>query len=491
MKIKGLQNLADYLNVRQKGLLLVGVPLIFQLVFVFCVAILYDQAEKEAWKESQSRLLSTRINTTIKDLWAAGELMFAYTLTKDKAILARWQEKKQAILDALDSLKKQSIDNPDYKKSYSSMVVLSNRGINLAEGALNQIDGTNGFQTTDIYLQVKPFIDKLGEELESTIDADLKVHSNSFLKEGNSRSTIATFLYAGVAVDVVITIALSAFFATSIGKRLSVVSDNTKRVREKKPLHNNLSGTDEIAYLDGQFHELARALDESERLRNEFLSMTSHDLKTPLMSVELSLHLLDEEMAKDMSAGAKEELQSAKSNMKRVLTLVNDLLDLERGAAGKLRLELETLSARSLVKRACDSVRPLAERKSVALAIDVEPIDLVGDRRRLEQVLVNLIANAVKFSPEHSDVMISAKEIDNFVELSVRDHGIGIEEEHRERIFERFEQASAGSLEKDFGSGLGLAICKTIVQAHSGQIGLRPVQPTGCEFWIRIACAQD
>lgn len=359
------------------------------------------------------------------------------------------------------------------------------------EGALNQIDGCKGFQTTDVYLTVKPFIDKLGEELESTIDADLKVHSNSFLKEGNSRSTIASFLYAGVAVDVALTIALSAFFATSIARRLSVVSDNTRRVRERKPLHENVSGNDEIAYLDGQFHELVQALDESERLRNEFLSMTSHDLKTPLMSVELSLDLLNAEMESQMSAGARAELQSAKSNMKRVLTLVNDLLDLERGAAGKLKLEWETLSARSIVKRACDSVRPLAERKNVALNIDVEPIDLVGDRRRLEQVLVNLIANAVKFSPEHSDVLISAKETEEFVELRVRDHGIGIAEEHQESIFERFEQVSAGSLEKDFGSGLGLAICKTIVQAHAGQIGVRSVKPSGCEFWIQIARAKE
>lgn len=492
MKIRGLHKLADYLDVRQKGLLLVGVPLIFQLVFVFCVAILYDQAEKEAWKQSQLRLLSNRINTTIKDLWGAGELMFAYSITKDKVILARWQEKKQSIVESLDSLRKQAIiDSSDYRRSVDSMIVLSNRGVNLMEGALNQVEGSKGLQTVDVYMTVKPFIDKLGEELESTIEADLKARSNSLLKEGNSRSTIASVLYAGVAVDVAITIALSAFFASSIARRLSILSDNTKRVREKKPLHENVSGNDEIAFLDSQFHELAQALEESERLRHEFLSMTSHDLKTPLMSVELSLDLLNTEMESKMSERAREELQSAKANMKRVLTLVNDLLDLERGSAGKLRLEWETLRARSIVQRACDSVRPLAERKNVTLTINVGQIDLVGDRRRLEQVLVNLIANAVKFSPEHSDVVISANEIEDFVELRVRDHGIGIAEGLQESIFERFEQSTPGSLANDFGSGLGLAICKTIVQAHSGRIGVSSAQPTGSVFWVQIARSKE
>ncbi len=486
--LNSIQQWSNSLTVRQKGILVVSIPLAFQLLFTLSLGLLYAQAEREAMKEAHARLFSVRMNTIVKDIWNAGELLFAYSLLRDKAILDKWTEKKSLILEELDSLKRLSMDSAS-SKDYGTMVNVSNKGIALMERAVQKmVESSNA--NTEVFTEISPFLESLSKELESSSSKEVKYGAKVLVKENNSRKIIAGILYLSVIADVTIAIALSVFFAASIAQRLRVISDNTRRIRENQPLNPLLQGNDEIASLDHQFHDLVNALRSSELLRREFLAMTSHDLKTPLMSVELSLDLIGRQLPKDANSDVEEELNNAKSNMQRILSLINDLLDLERGASGKLHLELEDLSLENLLKRSCQSVKPLADRKNISLEINSADFELLGDRRRLEQVLVNLIANAVKFSAKDSTVSISCKDLGAQVEIRIRDNGIGIEECNRERIFERFEQAGPGALEKDFGSGLGLAICKTIVQAHGGQIGVEANPEGGSEFWFRIAKAE-
>ncbi|MBX9685266.1 MAG: HAMP domain-containing histidine kinase, partial [Candidatus Obscuribacterales bacterium] len=376
-----IQSLAEALSVRHKGLLLVSIPLAFQLLFTLSLGLLYSQAETEARKESQARLLTIRVNTIIKDFWDAGEYLFAATLLDDDDIAKRWAAKKAQVFEELDSLKRTSMDSAESAKAYGSMLTLSNRGISMMEKVMLKLR-TSGVRS-NIFYEIKPFLDALAKDMEENLTADVKRRANGLLSEESSRKLIANLLYFSLIADLAIALALSLFFATSIAKRLAIISDNTKKMRAKQELNPALSGIDEIAHLDQEFHELAEALNNSESLRREFLAMTSHDLKTPLMSVELSLELIEQELSDTDSGTVKEEIRSAKTNMQRVLSLINDLLDLERGASGKLNLELEELEADDLIKRSCRSVQALADHKKISLVIEAESAEITGDRRRL------------------------------------------------------------------------------------------------------------
>ena len=483
---------SDALSVRQKGLLLVSIPLAFQLLFTLAVGYLYTEAERSATREAQARIFAIRINSLVKDIWDEGELLVIYNNSQSEAALTKFAEKKAAIIEELDSLKKMSVGRYDPKGVYVKLLEVSNRGIAMMESTMERLK-TAGASSVDVFTELRPYLGTVSKELELATAHEFTHQSNALLSSEQNRKIIAQLLYFGVIVDVGIALAMSAFFASSIARRLFVIADNTVRVKEKKALNPTLQGTDEIAQLDRQFHSLISALRESENLRSEFLAMTSHDLKTPLMSVDLSLELMERNTDAGTSPVLTSELQLAKENMQRVLSLINDLLDLERGASGKLRLELEDLDIQGVLKRACQAVQRLADRKGIVLKVETESFELLADRRRVEQVLVNLIGNALKFSPENSTVLISAVDAGKQVEIRVRDSGIGIDETEREKIFERFEQSeksSAPSTGRDNGSGLGLAICKTIVEAHGGQIGVTANADNGSQFWFRIAKAE-
>lgn len=463
-------------------MLLVGIPVMFQLVFTLVIGFLYVQSEREAWKEAQARLLAVRVNAIHQDMWAGGELLFAYSVLHDKAILDKWNKKKAAIVEELDALKKLSIDSEDSKSTYGSMLVLSNRGIEMIERAVSKLTGGLG----DVFAEIRPYLSELSKEMDVALVREVEEQSANLIAGYKSRQIIAGLLYASIAADVVIAIALSTFFATSINQRLLIISDNTRRIRERKELNPSVQGTDEIAHLDSQFHQLVGALRESENLRSEFMAMTSHDLKTPLMSVDISLELIRRELEERQSGTVSREIEAAQDNMHRVLLLINDLLDLEKGMSGKLHLELEDLDLAEAVQRAVNAVRPLAERKKITVASEVESVEIVADRRRFDQVLINLLTNAVKFSPQDSLITLQSKDLGSQVEIRVKDQGIGISDADRERIFDRFEQSGTGRLENDYGSGLGLAICRTIMESHGGTIGVDPSTEGGSEFWCRI-----
>ena len=484
----------DGLKVRQKGLLLISIPLAFQLLFTLSLGLIYAEAEKEAWKESRARMLAIKTNALIKDMWDAGEIMLAYQLTQDKAILNAWTSKRAAVLESLDSLKKLSWERKDFDHQFSSMQNLSNQGIVMLDNTMASFN-TVGVGTSTIFSDVKPFMDALAKEVEGGFTRDAQQQANALKREEQSRKNISYLLYASVVADFAIALLLSAIFASSIAGRLSVVTENTNRAKERKPLNPALKGDDEIADLDKQFHQLVDALSESERLRSEFLSMTSHDLKTPLMSVELSLELISRQLTEQKLEGSVfEELTIAKENMHRVLALINDLLDLERGATGKLNLELEELQIDYLIEKSCRSVSPLAERKKIELLHHKlkDDSEVIADRRRIEQVLVNLLGNALKFSPADSRVEIRSNIIaGKQIEIRISDSGSGIAEADRQRIFDRFEQAGALSAGADKGTGLGLAICKTIVLAHGGEIGVSENQKKGSDFWFTLPLAES
>jgi PAS domain S-box-containing protein len=248
---------------------------------------------------------------------------------------------------------------------------------------------------------------------------------------------------------------------------------------------------------DGQSRFMANVLDvserkEVERMKKEFVSTVSHELRTPLTSIRGSLTLLAVGAMGPLPDQAKKVVTIAERNTIRLIGLINDILDIEKLEAGKLDMEITDVALSSVFERSEQAVNTFAANNGITLDIQPGPFMVHADGDRLVQVLVNLISNAVKFSPKGAAVTVTSEEIPGgLIEVHVTDRGRGIPESFRNRLFQRFQQVEASDAKKKGGTGLGLAICKGIVEQHGGTIGVESEEGKGSTFWFRIPKSQN
>jgi signal transduction histidine kinase/ActR/RegA family two-component response regulator len=234
--------------------------------------------------------------------------------------------------------------------------------------------------------------------------------------------------------------------------------------------------------------QAARAEAEAaNRTKDEFLATISHELRTPLTSIRGWSHMLrsgqvDEEMR-------ERGLEIIELKAITQAQLINDLLDVSRIITGKLRLDVRTIEIASLIKMAVDSVRPMADEKSIRLevALDSTTMPVLGDPERLQQVLWNLLSNAVKFTSAGGLVEVKLEQTDSRAEITIRDTGIGIDPQFLPHVFDRFRQADSSSTRAYGGLGIGLAIVKHLVELHSGTVEAKSGGPgQGATFTVSL-----
>jgi PAS domain S-box-containing protein len=226
-----------------------------------------------------------------------------------------------------------------------------------------------------------------------------------------------------------------------------------------------------------------------EEARDEFISVMSHELRTPLTSVHASLSMLEELAEDEQHEDAERRLLAiAQNNSERLMSLINDVLDLRRLSSGKEGLRYGTHRVAEMAHAAADPMAPLASQRGVAIRTDELPDDLEldCDRDKLVQVLTNYLSNAVKFSPPGGTVAVHAERVGSEVRISVADEGQGVRAEDRKRIFERFEMGDASDARRVGGTGLGLAISRSIADAHGGRVWVEPADGGGSCFVLAV-----
>jgi signal transduction histidine kinase len=225
-------------------------------------------------------------------------------------------------------------------------------------------------------------------------------------------------------------------------------------------------------------------LREADRLKDEFVALISHDLRTPLTSITGYVELALEE---DLTDDVRGFLQVVARNSDRLLRLVNDLLFVARLQAGDVMLEEEDLDLAELVRDGVRAMEPRAAGKEITLTCEVEAVPLVHvDRGRFLQVLDNLVSNALKFTPEGGEVHVRLGERDGNIRLEVSDSGMGISAADQRRLFERFFRAGNAVEQQVPGTGLGLYICRAIAEAHEGTISVRSELGEGSTFRLEL-----
>jgi len=218
--------------------------------------------------------------------------------------------------------------------------------------------------------------------------------------------------------------------------------------------------------------------------KQQFFSQISHELRNPLTAIRASAQLLLRRPAESLDAKARHWVESIDHGVDRLLSLVTRILDLNRLRAGVFPLEPQSIELDKVVARALDALGAQAEQQGLRIDTSTAGTDfsITADEDALTQVILNLVGNAIKFTPQGGSVQVGVTETATQLELSVRDNGPGIPAEDLSRVFEPYQQAHRGRK----GSGLGLAIVKELVSAHGGSIGVDSIEGKGTCVTVRL-----
>ncbi|MDF2500870.1 MAG: Two component system histidine kinase [Anaerosporomusa subterranea] len=230
------------------------------------------------------------------------------------------------------------------------------------------------------------------------------------------------------------------------------------------------------------------ALKKADEVKSQFLANMSHELRTPLNSIICSADIIKEKLFGPLSEKQERYVQTIWSSGTHLLQLINDILDICKIEAGKMQLSLSQFVITDVVDNCFNVVKSLAYRKNIDVVIVIDPPCFVvsADAKKLRQILYNLLSNAIKFTPEGGRVDLEVIRRDPVVRFSVRDNGIGIREEDRDRVFREFEQVDSSYARQHEGTGLGLSLTKKLVEMHGGEIYLTSKLGLGTEVMFTI-----
>lgn len=242
-----------------------------------------------------------------------------------------------------------------------------------------------------------------------------------------------------------------------------------------------------ISYLSGTIADITeRKMDEQRR--TDFVGMVSHELRNPLTAIKAYVHLLNKAANKTNDTSLADKMSKIDNQVSRMENLISGFLDVARLGEGKISLNKSQFDIADLVR--------ITEQECLNMItshpIVFEPAEravVEADRQKIEQVMINFINNAVKYSPENTIITVNSFIKDGFVHISVKDQGMGIPEKDQPFIFDRFYRVESDAMKNKKGFGMGLYICKEIIERHNGQIGMESAESAGSTFWFRLPVA--
>ncbi len=288
--------------------------------------------------------------------------------------------------------------------------------------------------------------------------------------------------YLGLLGSSLIAVVLLVAFNRKISKRLKTLVRHAQALSARKRPESLLKGNDELAYLDSVFDHSAQELIAEAEQRQSVIQMVAHDMRSPIMSSQIYVATFEELLPPQQPKQIQKWLKTCDVSLSRVMDFVNDLLTIEKLDSGNLPFKPEPYVLRDGVEQCIAQISSLATRKSITINNLCDKVEVTWDRQRIQQVICNFVSNALKFSPEGSAIDILSQTESGKVKVIVRDRGRGIDEEARKKVFEKFYQTERS--DQSMGFGLGLAICKTLIDSHSGQVGVDSELGKGSDFWF-------
>lgn len=279
-------------------------------------------------------------------------------------------------------------------------------------------------------------------------------------------------------------LALSNQFFIIATMVLIVASQRHRYALERREFEGNL----DLQQTKVSLEQAVADLRESDRLKSQFFNNITHELRTPLTMILSPLDGILEGQMGHLAPEQRPYLEPIRRNALKLLKLINDLLDVARIEDGHMRLRVERADLRALLQDVIEHARPLAARKSIQMELSVRSLrdDVFVDVEQLERVIVNLVSNALKFTDPGGRIVVWLQAGADGVHIGVQDNGIGIAEDKRSRIFERFSQADGSITRRYGGTGIGLALAKEIVELHGGSVTVTSSPGEGSEFVVHL-----
>ncbi|MBI2811603.1 MAG: PAS domain S-box protein [Candidatus Melainabacteria bacterium] len=589
-----------------KGLLVVSVPLVFQLIIVCVLAILLWRAQNLAAAEANAKDIIYTCNHTTVDI--AKTMQSTFRTDRAAGILPRPLEQHDIdeVMSSIGNLQSRLLERPAQTRNVERLSQFSERFINQlrkAKAAEQSKDEEEHSKREMYEFKMVQTSLSLIRIFQDVIDLENKNNPEKPEQRKDARLMIRIWLIAACVITALVGVMLAYFASRTIRKPLERMVRNAACMSTRQPLEPELEGNDELAKLDRVLHSVNAAIEEAltsernlinyaadlvfsidrkgtflsvnpfsqtmlgyapeeligtsvlqlipsenidqikktlatnykgresllfetkmqgkaevietswsviysqrertffcvahniterkhvERLKQDFIAMISHDLRTPLMSVSSSINLVQSGATGEITEVIESELNSAERSVDHLIELVNDLLDFEKLEAGRMNFEVIPLRISDVIDESVRLVNALAVDRKITIETPVEDLMVAGDQRKLIQVTVNLLSNALKHSPEGGVIKVQTKHVDDMVEVAIHDQGPGVPDEYAEKIFAPFEQISHRATAA-LGTGLGLAICKLVVEGHGGKIAVRHSELLGgSAFWYTLPAA--
>ena len=328
------------------------------------------------------------------------------------------------------------------------------------------------------------------KEVGRTAQADMTQQAEQ-ASAANAKAHQLYWLAAGLVASVSVLILWLTVRAINIP--LTKLTEGTQAVSQGEFSYRlDSSGHDEFSTLAGSFNDMVERLGDAERVKKDFLTHVSHELKSPLASMEETTELLLEEIPGPLTSRQRRFLSLNLDSGRRLSAMISRILDLSRLEAGVMEYEFRVHSLGAMVSNVADEFEARARERGIRIKYlpPEQEVHVECDRDRVYQVLQNLLDNAMKVSPAGEVIKLRAGTGKEFAEIEVADRGPGIGDSHKERIFEKFHQHSVGERQgSGRGVGLGLAICREIMEAHRGEVWVHDNPGGGSVFGIHIPIA--
>ncbi len=471
-----------------KASMLVFALLSIELGIIITIAHLLQRAEYELWQESHARNVTGQANSLVKHFYDAGAALAAYGVTRNKQSEMLYQNSSDKIHTRIMTLSLLVDEEPNSgKPSISQVETFGYRALSILERFKRTLDSEKSplgvLKTVEIRDELSRSITQFFSLMESFTERQRRMEEMRRGLDASLRLQVRQWLVVAVVFNILVAALLTQLFVRGIARRMDIVVENTTRLAANMDLHEPVKGSDEIAHLDRMFHDMAVALRRAEGLKTQFVALITHELRTPIGAISLTLQLLELGNYGALDDKGRKRVRNAERSCARLIGMINELLDAEKIAAGKLQLSFTSCRIDTVIEKAVEISKVLAEKKSISIEYSSTPLESYVDENRIEQVLLNLISNAIKHAPEGGVVRISSAQSSEWIEVSVEDNGPGIPADFRGKIFAMYEQAGQPAIG---GTGLGLAISKAIIEGHGGTIGVLSEPDSPTRFWFKL-----
>lgn len=481
------------LSLLQKVVLYVAAPLCVELGLLGAVTYFLYQSESEAARIDHAKSVIAKTEDVVQLLYDVSVAYVVYDARTYPMFEQRFSSVMERIPQKFDELNNLVANEPEQKQRVDDAVMRTNKALQVLSFRKEDISRGGNLDILEA-IGLRHELDEIVSELNEVIASARRAQQRD-PQAAERFQTIAKVLLACGGIIALVALYVVARFMAHTTKRLNVLMENSARLGTGTALAEPLTGDDEIARIDRVFHDAVDALRESEEFKQQLVRMVSHDIRTPLTAVKSTLEAVGAGIYGPVADKVKEKTERAEGNLSHTIDLINNLLDLQKfNATSQVELKIEPTSVQQVLQNSVSVVSSLAENRQVEILLPTTDAVVPMDEQRISQVLINLLGNALKFSPQSSTVKIEFEKDSTQAKFMVIDQGPGVPQSQRERIFEPYKQLESTrrkSVEVLIGAratttGLGLSICKTIVAAHGGNIGIDDGQNGGSCFWFTI-----